>query len=208
MSVSRPYLPQMSSSLDVLESRPYELELWRLIEKEQTTLSESVRRSRNDLSRIINLFDKEFPDAIPNDSTDLDEKVYDYVALCRRIDDRDLPAAYDRMLRLITEQASTAALRLHQLAEEEAQRIEHQIARVNIGLGSVEFNRGTRSTLHADPKNLAAVADLNERARRILSRALAVSMGDQKAIHDQYQDILELRNLFVIRSSRGATVDT
>ncbi len=57
----------MSSSLDVLESRPYELELWRLIEKEQTTLSESVRRSRNDLSRIINLFDKEFPDAIPND---------------------------------------------------------------------------------------------------------------------------------------------
>ncbi len=88
------------------------------------------------------------------------------MALCRRIDDRDLPAAYDRMLRLITEQASTAALRLHQLAEEEAQRIEHQIARVNIGLGSVEFNR-VSLTLHADPKNLAAVADLNERARRI-----------------------------------------
>jgi uncharacterized protein YPO0396 len=197
------YLPYLSSKLDVLDSHPYQLELWRLIEKDQSTLRESVRRSRNDLTRIIALYDREFPDAIPNDSADLDEKVHDYVALCRRIDERDLPAAYDRMLRLITEQAPTAVLRLHQLAEEEAQRIEHQIARVNIGLGSVEFNRGTRLTLHADPKHLTAVADLNERARRISRRAVTVSMGDEKAIHDQYQEILQLRNLLASDSAEA-----
>ena len=197
------YLPQVSSTLDVLDAHSYQLELWRLIENEQATLRESVRRSKADLSRIIMLYDKEFPDAIPNDSADLDEKVHDYVALCRRIDERDLPAAHDRMLRLITEQAPTAVLRLHQLAEEEAQRIEQQIARVNIGLGSVEFNHGTRLTLHADPKQLAAVAELNERARRIASRAVAVSMNDEKAVHDQYQEILQLRNLLASDSSEA-----
>jgi len=197
------YLPQMSSTLDILDAHAYLFELWRLIEKDQSTLRESVRRSRNDLNRIINLYDTQFPDAIPNDSADLDEKVYDYVALCRRIVDRDLPAAYDRMLRLITQQAPTAVLRLHQLAEEEAQRIEDQIARVNIGLGSVEFNHGTRLTLHADPKQLAAVAELNERARRISNRAMAVSMGEEKAIHDQYEEILQLRNLLASDSAEA-----
>lgn len=189
------YRPQLSAVLDILEPATFRAELWRQIEKDQDQLREAVRRSEKELQRIIEQFDQQFPEAIPNNSANLDEKIHDYVALCRRIDDRELPLAYDRMLRLITEQAPTAALRLHQLAEEEAERIEEQIARVNLGLGSVEFNRGTRLTLHADPKHLTAVADLNERARRISSRAAAVSANDQQAIHDQYKDILELRNL-------------
>ncbi|MBF9520692.1 nuclease [Mycobacterium sp. MHSD3] len=189
------YVPQLSSSLDVLEPDTYRLELWRQIEKDQSVLRESVTRSRNELNRILNAYDRDFPDSIPNDSENFDEKIHDYVALCRRIDERDLPAAYEQMLRLITEQAPTAVLRLHQLAEEEAHRITDQIDRVNSGLGSVEFNRGTRLTLRAEPKALEAVGELNERARRISGRAVAVSMGDEKAIHDQYQDILQLRNL-------------
>lgn len=197
------YLPQLSSTLDVLEPNQFQAELWRSIESSQASLRESVRRGRNDLTRIIGLFDNTFPDAIPNDSLDLDEKVHDYVALSRRIDERDLPAAHDRMLRLITEQAPTAVLRLYQLAEEETQRIEHQIARVNVGLGSVEFNQGTRLTLHADPKQLAAVAEFTERARRISRRAVEVSMGDEKAIHDQYEEILQLRNLLASESAEA-----
>lgn len=189
------YRAQLSTMLDILEPAPFRSELWRQIEKDQDQLKEAVRRSEKELRRIIELFDEQFREAIPNDSANLDEKIHDYVALCRRIDDRELPAAHDRMLRLITEQAPTAVLRLHQLAEEEAERIEEQIARVNLGLGSVEFNRGTRLTLHADPKRLAAVTDLNDRARRISSRAADVSASDEKAIHDQYKDILELRNL-------------
>ncbi|MDT1000384.1 hypothetical protein RNI08_32140, partial [Pseudomonas aeruginosa] len=82
----------------------------------QSVLRESVTRSRNELNRILNAYDRDFPDSIPNDSENFDEKIHDYVALCRRIDERDLPAAYERMLRLITEQAPTAVLRLHQLA--------------------------------------------------------------------------------------------
>jgi len=197
------YQPQLSATLDILEPMVFRSELVRLIEKDQAQLREAVHRSTRELQRITDQFDQQFPDAIPNDSADLDEKIHDYVALCRRIDDRELPAAYDRMLRLITEQAPTAALRLHQLAEEEAQRIEEQIARVNLGLGSVDFNLGTRLTLHADPKSLTAVSDLNERARRISGRAAAVSTNDRQAIHDQYQDILELRNLLVSDSAEA-----
>ncbi|ASF10909.1 hypothetical protein NBRGN_065_00390 [Nocardia brasiliensis NBRC 14402] len=189
------YLPQLSVSLDVVVPAPYRQALVALIEKDQRQLGEAVRRSLGELQRIVSQFDAQFPDDIPNSSDDLDEKIHDYVALCQRIDSRELPQAYDRMLRLITEQAPTAALRLYQLAEEETQRIEDQVARVNLGLGSVEFNRGTRLTLHADIKKLAAVTDLNDRARRISGRAAAVSAGDQHAIHDQYRDILELRNL-------------
>lgn len=189
------YVLELPSSLDVLEPDAYRIDLWRRIEKDQSVLRESVTRSRNELVRILNAFDRDFPDSIPNDGDDFDEKVHDYVALCRRIDERDLPAAYDRMLRLITEQAPTAVLRLHQLAEDEAHRITEQIERVNRGLGAVEFNRGTRLTLRAESKAPAAAGELNERARRISGRSVAVSMGDEKAIHDQYQDILQLRNL-------------
>lgn len=189
------YLPQTPDSWDVLVAEPYRAALWRLIEKDQAVLRDSVKRSRGELTRILAHFDRDYPDSIPNNGEDFGEKVHDYVALCRRIDQRDLPSAHDRMLRLITEQAPTAVLRLHQLAEDEAHRITEQIARVNSGLGSVEFNRGTRLALCADPKTLNVVAELNIRAQRIAARQVLVSMGDEKSIHDQYQDILELRNL-------------
>lgn len=189
------YVQQVPLTLDVLTPEPYRHELWRQIEKEQALLRESVARSRRDLSRILTTFDRDFPEAIPNNGDNFDERVHDYVELCRRIDSRDLPSAHERMLRLITEQAPTAVLRLYQLAEEEAHRIEDQIARVNIGLGAVDFNRGTRLRLRADPKPLQAVAELKERARRISSRISDVAAQDRKAVHDQYQDILDLRNL-------------
>ncbi|TRW89184.1 AAA family ATPase [Mycolicibacterium sp. 018/SC-01/001] len=195
------YVQQVPLTLDVLAPEPYRHELWRQIEKEQQGLRESVGRSRRDLSRILTNFDRDFPDAIPNDGDNFDEKVHDYVELCRRIDSRDLPTAHERMLRLITEQAPTAVLRLYQLAEDEAHRIEDQIARVNIGLGAVDFNRGTRLTLRADPKTLHAVADLKERARRISARIPDVAAQDRKAVHDQYQDILDLRNLLASESA-------
>ena len=103
-----------------------------------------------------------FPDAIPNDSDDFDERVHDYVALCRHIDERELPEAYERMMRLVTEQAPDAILTLHRVAEQETRRISEQIDRVNTGLGSVEFNRGTRLTLRATPRQ----PDRGRRAHR------------------------------------------
>ncbi len=77
--------------------------------------------------------------------------MHDYVAVCRHIDERELPDAYERMMRLITEQAPDAILTLHRVAEQETRRISEQIDRVNGGLSAVEFNRGTRLTLRATP---------------------------------------------------------
>lgn len=65
----------------------------------------------------------------------------------RRIGERELPSAYERMRRLITEQAPGAILSLHMAADAEERRIAEQIERVNSGLGSVAFNRGTRLRL-------------------------------------------------------------
>ncbi|ORW08034.1 MULTISPECIES: ATP-binding protein [Mycolicibacter] len=189
------YRAAMQTTLDVLEPAPYRAELIRLVNADQERLRENVRRQVVALNRIITTFDEQFPDDIPNNSAVLDEKIHDYVALAQRIKARELPLAYERMHRLITEQAPTAALHLHQLAEDEALRIHEQIVRVSLGLSSVEFNRGTRLTLHADEKPLPAVTDLNDRARRISARATAVTFGDEQAIHEQYRDILELRNL-------------
>jgi len=124
-----------------------------------------------------------------------DERVHDYVGLCRRIDERELPDAYERMQRLITEQAPGAILNLHMIADNEARRITEQIARVNTGRGAVEFNRGTRLTLHAGTRHLAAVDELNEKAQRISSRVSLVSFGDETAMFEQYTDILQLRKL-------------
>ncbi len=133
------------------------------------------------------------PDAIPNDSDDFDERIHDYVAVCRRIDERELPSAYERMRRLITEQAPGAILGLHMAADAEERRIVEQIERVNTGLGAVAFNRGTRLRLVPGRKKLAAVEELTEKARQISNRATAVSFGDEQAILEQYSDILLLR---------------
>ena len=75
------------------------------------------------MARILNTFDTSFPDAIPNDWDNFDERVHDYVALCKHIDERELPEAYERMMRLVTEQAPDAILTLHRVAEQEARRI-------------------------------------------------------------------------------------
>jgi uncharacterized protein YPO0396 len=116
------------------------------------------------------------------------------VALCRHIDERELPEAYERMMRLVTEQAPDAILTLHRVAEQETRRISEQITRVNTGLGAVEFNRGTRLTLRATPRHLTAVAELTDIVKAISRRIAEVGLGDKQAILDQYADILRLRN--------------
>ena len=78
-------------------------------------------------------------------------------------------------------------------AEAEERRIVEQIERVNSGLGSVAFNRGTRLRLCPGRKTLAAVAELTDKARQISARTAAVGFGDEEAILEQYADILLLR---------------
>ncbi|KWX57149.1 ATP-binding protein [Mycobacterium sp. NAZ190054] len=188
------YAAQVPVSLELLEPEPHRDALFSAIKKEREQLRESRRRSYDELARILNTFDTSFPDAIPNDSDNFDERVHDYVALCRHIDERELPEAYERMMRLVTEQAPDAILTLHRVAEQEARRISDQIDRVNTGLGAVEFNRGTRLTLRATPRTLTAVSELTEIVRAISRRIAEVGLGDKQAILDQYADILRLRN--------------
>lgn len=190
----RRYTVAVPVSLELLEPEPHREALFAAIKREREQLRESRRRSYDELARILNSFDTSFPDAIPNDSDDFDERVHDYVALCRHIDERELPEAYERMMRLVTEQAPDAILTLHRVAEQEARRISEQIERVNTGLGAVEFNRGTRLTLRATPRTLAAVSELTEIVRAISRRIAEVGLGDKQAILDQYADILRLRN--------------
>ncbi|HET6732655.1 SbcC/MukB-like Walker B domain-containing protein, partial [Mycobacterium sp.] len=188
------YAAALPVALELLDPEPHRDALFTAIKKEREQLRESRRRSYDELARILNTFDTSFPDAIPNDSDDFDERVHDYVALCKHIDERELPEAYERMMRLVTEQAPDAILTLHRVAEQEARRISDQIDRVNTGLGSVEFNRGTRLTLRATPRQLPAVAELTEIVRSISRRIAEVGLGDKQAILDQYADILRLRN--------------
>lgn len=190
----RRYSAEVPVALELLNPEPHREALLAAIRRERDQLTESRRRSHEELARIIATFDTTFPDAIPNDSEDFDERVHDYVAVCRHIDERELPDAYERMMRLITEQAPDAILTLHRVAEQETRRISDQIDRVNTGLGSVEFNRGTRLTLRATPRSLVAVAELTNIVKSISRRIAEVGLGDKKAILDQYADILRLRN--------------
>ncbi len=188
------YAADVPVSLELLDPEPHRDALFTAVRREREQLRESRRRSYDELARILNTFDTAFPDAIPNDSEVFDERVHDYVALCRHIDERELPEAYERMMRLVTEQAPDAILTLHRVAEQETRRISEQIARVNTGLAAVEFNRGTRLTLRATPRQLPAVAELTEIVRAISRRIAEVGLGDKQAILDQYADILRLRN--------------
>jgi uncharacterized protein YPO0396 len=188
------YAADVPVTLELLNPEPHREAVFTAIRREREQLRESRRRSYDELARILNTFDTAFPEAIPNDSDVFDERVHDYVALCRHIDERELPEAYDRMMRLVTEQAPDAILTLHRVAEQETRRISEQIARVNTGLGSVEFNRGTRLTLRATPRSLTAVAELTEIVKAISRRIAEVGLGDKQAILDQYADILRLRN--------------
>lgn len=190
----RRYSAQIPVTLELLNPEPHREALFTAIRRERDRLTESRRRSHDELARIISTYDTSFPDAIPNDSDDLDERVHDYVAVCRHIDERELPDAYERMMRLITEQAPDAILTLHRVAEQEARRISEQIDRVNTGLGAVEFNRGTRLTLRATPRSLTAVSELTDIVKSISRRIAEVGLGDKKAILEQYADILRLRN--------------
>ncbi|BBZ57558.1 ATP-binding protein [Mycolicibacterium phocaicum] len=190
----RRYAADVPVPLELLNPEPHREALFAAIRRERDQLTESRRRSYEELSRIVATFDASFPDAIPNDSDDFDERIYDYVAVCRHIDERELPDAYDRMMRLITEQAPDAILTLHRVAEQETRRISEQIDRVNTGLGAVEFNRGTRLTLRANPRSMAAVSELTDIVKAISRRIAEVGLGDKKAILEQYADILRLRN--------------
>ncbi len=190
----RRYAAEVPVPLELLNPEPHREALFAAIRRERDQLTESRRRSYEELSRIVATFDTSFPDAIPNDSDDFDERIYDYVAVCRHIDERELPDAYDRMMRLITEQAPDAILTLHRVAEQETRRISEQIDRVNTGLGAVEFNRGTRLTLRANPRAMAAVSELTDIVKAISRRIAEVGLGDKKAILEQYADILRLRN--------------
>ncbi|MDT5103242.1 MAG: hypothetical protein QOI25_755, partial [Mycobacterium sp.] len=188
------YACDVPVAMELLNPEPHREAVFTAIRREREQLRESRRRSYDELARILNTFDTAFPDAIPNDSDVFDERVHDYVALCRHIDERELPEAYERMMRLVTEQAPDAILTLHRVAEQETRRISEQIDRVNTGLGSVEFNLGTRLTLRATPRSLTAVTELTEIVRAISRRIAEVSLGDKQAILDQYADILRLRN--------------
>ncbi|MCP9274998.1 ATP-binding protein [Mycolicibacterium arenosum] len=188
------YAGDVPVPLELLHPEPHREAVFTAIRRERDQLRESRRRSYDELARILNTFDTAFPDAIPNDSDIFDERVHDYVALCRHIDERELPEAYERMMRLVTEQAPDAILTLHRVAEQETRRISEQIDRVNTGLGSVEFNRGTRLTLRATQRSLTAVAELTDIVRAISRRIAEVGLGDKQAILDQYADILKLRN--------------
>lgn len=188
------YADDVPVTLELLNPEPHREAVFTTIRREREQLRESRRRSYDELARILNTFDTAFPDAIPNDSDVFDERVHDYVALCRHIDERELPEAYERMMRLVTEQAPDAILTLHRVAEQETRRISEQITRVNTGLGAVEFNRGTRLTLRATPRHLTAVAELTEIVKAISRRIAEVGLGDKQAILDQYADILRLRN--------------
>jgi uncharacterized protein YPO0396 len=188
------YAGDVPVALELLNPEPHREAVFTAIRREREQLRESRRRSYDELARILNTFDTAFPDAIPNDSDAFDERVHDYVALCRHIDERELPEAYERMMRLVTEQAPDAILTLHRVAEQETRRISEQINRVNTGLGSVEFNRGTRLTLRATPRSLTAVAELTDIVKAISRRIAEVGLGDKQAILDQYADILRLRN--------------
>ncbi|OBF25060.1 SbcC/MukB-like Walker B domain-containing protein [Mycobacterium sp. ACS4331] len=188
------YAADVPVTLELLDPEPHRDALFTAVRREREQLRESRRRSYDELARILNTFDTAFPDAIPNDSEVFDERLHDYVALCRHIDERELPEAYERMMRLVTEQAPDAILTLHRVAEQETRRISEQIARVNTGLAAVEFNRGTRLTLRATPRHLPAVAELTEIVRAISRRIAEVGLGDKQAILDQYADILRLRN--------------
>ena len=190
----RRYAAALPVPLELLEPEPFRDALFTAIKKEREQLRESRRRSYDELARIVATFDTSFPEAIPNDSDDFDERVHDYVALCTHIDERELPEAYERMMRLVTEQAPDAILTLHRVAEQETRRISDQIDRVNTGLGAVEFNRGTRLTLRATPRHLPAVDELTQIVRLISRRIAEVGLGDRQAILDQYADILRLRN--------------
>ena len=113
--------------MELLNPEPHREAVFTAIRREREQLRESRRRSYDELARILNTFDTAFPDAIPNDSDVFDERVHDYVALCRHIDERELPEAYERMMRLVTEQAPDAILTLHRVAEQETRRISEQI---------------------------------------------------------------------------------
>ncbi|BBY30263.1 ATP-binding protein [Mycolicibacterium sediminis] len=188
------YAGDVPVTLELLNPEPHREAVFTALRRERDQLRESRRRSYDELARILNTFDTAFPDAVPNDSDVFDERVHDYVAVCRHIDERELPEAYERMMRLVTEQAPDAILTLHRIAEQEARRISDQIDRVNTGLGSVEFNRGTRLTLRATGRSLTAVSELTEVVRAISRRIAEVGLGDKQAILDQYADILRLRN--------------
>ena len=95
----RRYTAMVPVPLEVLEPEPHREALFAAIKREREQLRESRRRSYDELARILNTFDTTFPDAIPNDSSNFDERVHDYVALCRHIDERELPDAYERMMR-------------------------------------------------------------------------------------------------------------
>lgn len=187
------YSAAAAVSVDPLDPAPLRTALDRRVAREREHLCASRNQARAALMAIVTNFDAQFREAIPNNSSVFDEKIVDYVALCRSIEQRALPEAHDRMLKLITTQVPDAIGHLRFLADNEQSAITRQVDKVNKGLGAVEFNRGTRLTLHAERKRVEAVEEFHRYVTAIYDRAPEVAAGNPEAILAQYTDILELR---------------
>ncbi len=187
------YSAAAAVTVDPLDPAPLRSALDRRVAREREHLSASRNQARAALMAIVTNFDAQFRESIPNNSSVFEDKIVDYVALCRSIEHRALPEAHDRMLKLITTQVPEAIGHLRFLADNEQAAITRQVDKVNKGLGAVEFNRGTRLTLHAERKRVEAVDEFHRYVTAIYDRAPEVAAGNPDAILAQYTDILQLR---------------
>jgi uncharacterized protein YPO0396 len=194
------YAADLTVELDLEDGREYIEQLWKFVTAAQDSLRSGVDKLRGKMEDTVAIFDENFPQSIiGGGGVDQPEDGFaDYVKLYVDIKDRGIDEAAVRMQQVITEQAPGAIFDLHRLVNEEINRIHDQIAQVNLGLASVEFDTGTELELRAEEKDLAEVKEFNNLVKRIRERIVLVSMKDPEAVFHQLEDIITLRNLLTV----------
>ncbi|MGW0443802.1 ATP-binding protein [Streptosporangium sandarakinum] len=151
--------------------------------------------SANVIKSAIDLFLRDWRDAAPDDSGDVDRCGADFAALHEEIAGRRLPEAMSRFQTMISEDMVPSVSVLYRTIETSIADIRRKVDMVNAGLRQVEFNSGTHLQIAYTAKQFEAVKEF----RRIvddLHRNAATTKGGRTDPLGQFRRVRDLMTRF------------
>ncbi|MGD9526125.1 ATP-binding protein [Pseudonocardia sp.] len=113
------------------------------LQHRRDTAEGTRHHARSNLKTAIEAFIERWPDAAPDTSGDVERSGGDFARLHTEIVERNLPAAMDKLERMISGDMVPSISFLHRSIVNAAEEIRSRIKMVNSGLRRVEFDEGT-----------------------------------------------------------------
>ncbi|MFD8563143.1 ATP-binding protein [Streptosporangium canum] len=199
---ARTYLDQVYSGLGTPGSVDRMDELHRdfgkELERRKHDADTDQRLSATTIKTAIELFLRQWPDAAPDDSGDVDRCGADFAALHEQIANRRLPEAMSRFQTMISEDMVPSISVLYRTIETSITDIRRRVDMVNAGLRRVEFNPATHLQIAYTAKQFDAAKQFRRIVDDLHRNAAATRRGRTDPL-GQFRRVRELMTRFTAK---------